>query len=45
MTEELLLEAHECNGHHVEHVWYIDLAFFVGFMGSLLVEKLAEGRQ
>ena len=40
VTEELLLEAH-CKGLE-EHVWYVDLMFFVGFLVSLLVELLTE---
>ena len=38
VTEELLLEAHEA--HTEEHVWWIDLCFFVGFLASFLLEKL-----
>ena len=39
--EELLLEAH----HNIEkegggeHVWWVDLMFFVGFLGAFLIQK------
>jgi len=39
VTEELLLEAHE--GQEEEHVWYVDLCFFLGFMSAFLLEKLS----
>ena len=35
-AEELLLEAHST---HEEHVWWVDLCFFVGFLGSFIMEK------
>eukprot|EP00729_Bicosta_minor_P000565 gene565-17623_t len=38
VTEELLLEAHE--SHDADHVWWIDLCFFIGFMAAFVVEKL-----
>ena len=38
VTEELLLEAHESQGDE-EHVWWVDLMFFVGFFGAFLLEK------
>eukprot|EP00947_MAST-08B_sp_MAST-8B-sp1_P004005 g4005.t1 len=37
VAEELLLEAHEDDE---DHVWWIDLQFFVGFLASFIVEKL-----
>jgi len=37
VPEELLLEAHE--GQEEEHVWYVDMFFFVGFLASFLLEK------
>eukprot|EP00164_Ancoracysta_twista_P015294 GFYU01025223.1.p1 GENE.GFYU01025223.1~~GFYU01025223.1.p1 ORF type:complete len:358 (+),score=86.48 GFYU01025223.1:80-1075(+) len=43
VTEELLLEAHESSAEGgVEHVWYIDMMFFAGFLTSFLLEKVAE---
>ena len=44
VTEELLLEAHsEGEGH----VWWVDCAYFAGFLGSFLLEKAvdASGRR
>ena len=38
VTEELLLEAHESTDGHV---WYVDLCFFVGFLLSVVLAKLA----
>ena len=38
VTEELLLEAHESLPD--DHVWWIDLMFFIGFLASFLLEKL-----
>ena len=38
--EELLLEAHEPgNGGDV---WWVTLMFFVGFLGSFIIEKLVD---
>jgi len=39
VTEELLLEAHSSQAE--DHVWWIDLCFFVGFLGSFIMEKYA----
>ena len=39
VTEELLLEAHSSMPNE-EHVWWIDLMFFIGFLTSFLLEKL-----
>jgi hypothetical protein len=38
--KRLLLEAHE--SHEAEHIWWIDLCFFVGFLSSFLLEKLTD---
>jgi len=40
VTEELLVEAHSGEG---EHVWWVDLQFFVGFLASFLLEKFTGG--
>ena len=32
-------KAHE--GQVEEHVWYVDLCFFLGFMSAFLLEKLS----
>jgi len=40
VTEELLLEAHE--GQTEDHVWYVDIFFFVGFLASFLLEKFSD---
>jgi ZIP family zinc transporter len=39
VTEELLLEAHSSMPGD-DHVWWVDLCFFVGFLMSFLMEKL-----
>jgi ZIP family zinc transporter len=40
VTEELLLEAHETTEEHGEgHIWWVDMAFFAGFMLSFIMEK------
>ncbi|KAJ1462502.1 hypothetical protein M885DRAFT_505406 [Pelagophyceae sp. CCMP2097] len=39
VTEELLLQAHESQGPE-EHIWWVDLCFFVGFLASFLLDKL-----
>jgi len=36
VTEELLLEAHS---EQEDHVWWIDLCFFLGFFLSFIMEK------
>jgi len=41
VTEELLLEAHESLGKE-EHVWWVDLLFFVGFIASFVLEKVTD---
>ena len=38
VTEELLLEAH----HNGEVSWWVDLMFFVGFLGAFLLEKAVD---
>jgi zinc transporter ZupT len=38
VTEELLLEAHEEGS---DHVWWVDVMFFAGFIASILIEKAA----
>ena len=38
VTEELLLEAHG----HGEVSWWVDLMFFVGFLGAFLLEKAVD---
>jgi hypothetical protein len=40
VTEELLLEAHHGAGD--EHCWWVDSFFFVGFLGSLLLDKAVD---
>ena len=40
VTEELLVEAHSDEG---EHVWWVDLQFFVGLLASFLLEKFTGG--
>jgi len=37
VTEELLLEAHD--NQDEDHIWWVDLMFFVGFFLSFLLEK------
>lgn len=41
-TEELLLEAHEAQEHSAgeEHIWWVDIFFFLGFLMSFLMDKL-----
>ena len=39
VTEELLLEAHEGGDGHV---WWVDSLFFLGFLGSFLLEKAVD---
>lgn len=39
VTEELLLEAHEAMEE--EHVWWIDVMFFIGFLASFMMEKFS----
>jgi len=41
VTEELLLEAHESLGEE-EHVWWVDILFFVGFIASFVLEKVTD---
>merc|ERR1711972_946241 len=36
VAEELLLEAHEKSD---EHVWWVDIMLYVGFMGSIFLTK------
>jgi ZIP family zinc transporter len=42
VTEELLLEAHEAQEHSAgeEHIWWVDMFFFLGFLMSFLMDKL-----
>ena len=40
VTEELLLEAHEAQPEDEEHIWWIDIQFFLGFLMSFLLDKL-----
>ena len=44
VTEELLLEAHEAQEHsaHEEHIWWVDMFFFLGFLLSFLMDKLLD---
>ena len=41
VTEELLVEAHASLGEGGTP-WYVDVMFFVGFLGSLLLEKIVD---
>lgn len=43
VTEELLLEAHHTlDEAGAEHTWWVDLMFFVGFLGAFLLEKAVD---
>lgn len=43
VTEELLLEAHHTlDQAGAEHTWWVDLMFFVGFLGAFLLEKAVD---
>jgi len=40
VTEELLLEAH--SGGSEEHIWWVDMQFFIGFYLSILFQKYVD---